>query len=144
MAAGLESGGFQLLVNRNVSVKKNGESIIFAGVDDALLGKPDLNQALIGVSGNHSVILLVHEPDYAEQRKGQDIDLQLSGHSHAGQVRLPFAGPILTSKMGKIYHAGLNQAGNSLVYTNRGLGTTIMPIRFLARPEITVITLVEA
>lgn len=139
----LQKGGFHVLVNQSITVQKDQQSFSFIGLDDVLHGNPDLVQAMNNVDKNHSKVLLVHEPDIAWKIQQNDIDLQLSGHSHAGQVRIPFVGPLLTSKLGKTYNAGLYQVGNLTVYTNRGLGTTILPVRFMARPEITVLTLTQ-
>ena len=69
-------------------------------------------------------------------------DLQLSGHSHAGQIRLPFLKPFFLPLLGQKYYAGLYRVENMILYTNRGIGATILPLRFNARPEITVFTLV--
>ena len=85
--------------------------------------------------------MLAHEPDYAEESKRYPIDLQLSGHSHGGQVRLPFYGALILPYLGKKYPIGLAQAGAMWVYTNRGIGVVSPPVRFNCRPEITLLTL---
>ena len=69
------------------------------------------------------------------------VDLQLSGHSHGGQVRLPGIGPIVLPEMAKKYHTGLNRVGAMQVYTNWGLGMITPPVRFLCPPKVTVLTL---
>lgn len=117
--------------------------MFIAGIDDALLGKPDLPRAISGIAEDTCTILLAHEPDIADEAARYPIDLQLSGHSHGGQIRLPFIGEVLTPRLGSKYPDGLQRVKNSnlQVYTNRGLGTTILPIRFLCRPELTVLTL---
>jgi predicted MPP superfamily phosphohydrolase len=84
-------------------------------------------------------ILLAHEPDMADQVKDGPVDLQLSGHSHGGQIRLPFVGPLLTPPLSQKYPVGLYKVGPITLYTNRGLGTTILPLRFLCRPELTIL-----
>jgi uncharacterized protein len=138
---GLKSGGFQVLQNQHAVLQKANERIYLIGLDDVLEGKPNLLTAMKGIPETACNILLVHEPDYACYTRKFPIDLQLSGHSHGGQVRVPFIWPFFTSRMGKKYVSGLYKTGNLRVYTNRGLGTTTLPLRFLCRPEITVITL---
>lgn len=140
---GWAAAGFAVLDNRHVALGKNGDSLYIAGIDDALVGVPDLPKALAGIPEGASVILLAHEPDFAEEAARYPVELQLSGHSHGGQVRLPLVGHVLTPKLATKYVKGLYHAGDSQmpVYVNRGLGTTILPVRFLCRPELTVFTL---
>jgi uncharacterized protein len=90
----------------------------------------------------------VHEPDFADHVVRHPrfplIDLMLSGHSHGGQVRLPFLGPLILPPMGKKYVEGLFQFGHMQLYVNRGLGTVGLPFRLNCPPELTHITLVRA
>ena len=122
-----------------------------AGVDDTVLGEPDLAKALAGAppapgaggAARAAVrILLAHEPDFAEQVKPEhNIALQLSGHSHGGQIRLPLVGPLMLPPGGRKYPMGLRQARACQVYTSRGVGTAHLPIRLFCPPEVTLITL---
>ena len=139
----LDAAGFTVLHNQHARLQKGNAPFFIAGVDDLLLGTPDLDSALKGITADHPVILLAHEPDFADVSAQAPVHLQLSGHSHGGQVRLPFVGAVVTPPMARKYVQGLNYAGeqNMPVYTNRGLGTTQLPIRFLCRPEMTVLTL---
>ncbi|MGD0612066.1 MAG: metallophosphoesterase [Anaerolineales bacterium] len=118
------------------------ECLHIAGVDDMLYGHPDLNKVVAALPKDGSAILLSHEPDFAEEsaQTGR-FDLQISGHSHGGQVVLPFIGPPYLPKGGRKYYAGLYQVGTMLLYTNRGVGMVDPFIRFNCRPEITVFTL---
>jgi len=87
-------------------------------------------------------ILLAHEPDYADiSAPTGRFDLQLSGHSHGGQVILPFIGPPILPSYSHKYPVGQYQVGSMIQYTNRGLGTVAPMVRFNCRPEITVFTL---
>ncbi|MBB3114386.1 hypothetical protein FHS18_006507 [Paenibacillus phyllosphaerae] len=136
--------GFELIVNDHRIVRKDGASLVVAGIDDTLSGYPDLKGALRGIGEEETVLLLAHEPDFADTAaEFPQVKLQLSGHSHGGQIRLPFVGAIFTPHQGSKYVAGLYTIGNSglHVYTSRGIGTTALPIRFLCRPELAVITL---
>jgi predicted MPP superfamily phosphohydrolase len=91
---------------------------------------------------------MCHEPDYADtlalDPRFQRVDLMLSGHSHGGQVRMPFAGPLILPPLGKKYVEGLFHLGHTQLYVNRGIGTVGMPFRLDCPAEITEITLVRA
>lgn len=143
VAQALEKAGFQVLLNRHVRLERNGASLYIAGVDDALYGEADLSKTLQGIPEKACTILLAHEPDVAVKAAHHPVALQLSGHSHGGQVRLPLVGHVLTPPLARKYVNGLYTAeGSELqVFVNRGLGTTILPVRFLCRPELTVLTL---
>lgn len=139
-----ERAGFQLLRNRNVTLPVNGGVMQIAGVDDMLNGTPDPAATLAGLDPEAFTLLLAHEPDFADWKWPFPADLQLSGHSHGGQVRLPWIGAIHTPPGGRKYVRGLYRLAGErerFVYTGRGIGTTHLPIRLLCRPELTVITL---
>ena len=102
----------------------------------------DLQHALAGIPADAAVIALVHEPDYADiVARDSRVILQLSGHSHGGQVCLPFYGGLHFPSWGKKYTSGLYQVGDLTLYTNRGVGMVIVPIRLACRPEVTLFTL---
>jgi len=87
-------------------------------------------------------ILLVHNPDFTEVLPPGRIDLALCGHTHGGQVRLPLVGALaVPSCFGEKYTGGLVRGPSTLVYTSRGLGTIPPAVRFLCRPEVTVLHL---
>ena len=88
--------------------------------------------------------LFTYEPDYADVAARYRVDLQLSGHSHGGQVTLPILGPPYLPPLAIKYPRGFRQVGPLALYTNRGLGTTLLPIRFNSAPEITFLTLRSA
>jgi predicted MPP superfamily phosphohydrolase len=97
---------------------------------------------LAGLPEHGAAILLVHEPDFADHSAASGrFDLQLSGHSHGGQVIIPFIGPPIVPYLAQKYPLGLYQVQNMLLYVNRGLGMARLKVRFNCRPEITVITL---
>ncbi|MGN1401892.1 MAG: metallophosphoesterase [Bacillus sp. (in: firmicutes)] len=136
----METSQFLLLRNNHVLVHKDGGTIAIAGVDDAMLGQPDIRTTLAHIKSGHYTILLSHAPDIADQLDPYNVHLQLSGHSHGGQVRLPFYGPLITPPFAKTYTAGHYSLATHDLYVNRGLGTTRYPVRFLCRPEITLFT----
>ncbi|WP_268966450.1 metallophosphoesterase [Paenibacillus cymbidii] len=146
----LQQAGFQVLVNESRLVTRGQALIRIAGVDDMVHGEPDAVRALGPQAGGANgarpfTLLLAHEPEFADIAAGYGADLQLSGHTHGGQVRLPFAGAVFLPEYGAKYVQGLHRIGPDdkqlLVYTNRGIGTTILPVRFLCRPEATLFTL---
>ena len=141
----LESNGLPVLQNRHVPFERDGARIWIAGVKDVGLSDPDLHLAAPrGLQSAHEpVLLMAHEPDYADDvvRHG-GVDLMLSGHSHGGQVRLPLVGALYLPPLGRQYAEGLFHLGNGLqLYVNRGVGAVGVPFRFDCRPELTMITL---
>ncbi|MBN1933962.1 MAG: metallophosphoesterase [Anaerolineae bacterium] len=141
---------FCLLCNAAHRLAVDGASLWLVGVDDVLMRLGDLGSALRGVPPEACKILLVHEPDFADQivRSTRTaapacgpIDLQLSGHTHGGQVRLPGVGPLLLPVLGRRYPMGLYRLNGMWLYTNRGLGVAPPPVRLFCRPEITLFTL---
>lgn len=139
----LEIAGFTILNNSN-SIIYNGnfESIMILGVDDAMHGSPNVDAALSISDRNQNLpepaykILLAHEPDYFEISKLSNIDIQLSGHSHKGQISLPFYGAILTPQMARIYKNEYYSVNGKKLYISSGLGTTVLPIRLFNKPSI--------
>jgi len=138
----LTNVGISVLVNAGLSLA--GGELWVAGVDDVWSADPDLDAALNGAPADATIILLAHEPDYADVvSEHGGVDLQLSGHSHGGQVRLPLIGAPVLPYLGRRYPAGLYHIEELTLYTNRGVGTIYPPIRFNCRPEVTLITLTE-
>jgi predicted MPP superfamily phosphohydrolase len=139
VAEAVQRSGVTLLRNEHVAL---GENFYVAGVDDVWEGQADLARALRGLPDEACTVLLAHEPDYADLVANDGrVALQLSGHSHGGQVRIPFVGPTVLPYLGRKYPAGWRQIGNLQLYTNRGLGMVSPAVRFNCRPEITLFTL---
>lgn len=145
-----------LLRNQAIQVK---DHLWVAGLDDILYGKPNLDAALQHIPKDDVIILLVHEPDYFHNIVSNTayndprIVLQLSGHTHGGQIQLPskhedeYGRKLWTPRkalprFGRLYPPGLLRIGERSLYTNRGLGFTGPPIRINCRPEITLFTLI--
>lgn len=139
----MEQADFQLLKNSHTVVEKNNAKIIVAGIDDVMLGKPDLDKTLSKSDDRLFTILLAHEPDFADKTVHYPVDVQLSGHSHGGQVRLPFIGHLYTPIYAEKYVQGKHtfQHNKLTLYVSRGIGTTRLPYRFLCKPEIHTFTL---
>ncbi|PQV64490.1 hypothetical protein B1R32_105172 [Abditibacterium utsteinense] len=135
----LDASGIEILLNRSVRLE-NG--LIIAGLDDLRVGNPDLSQTFAGVEPKEAQLILNHNPRLALLMASRNA-LILSGHTHAGQVRLPFIQvrgfPV---DMGdSFFTSGFYQLDAAQLYVSRGAGTVHFPIRFRARPEIAVFTL---
>ncbi|MDM5297713.1 metallophosphoesterase [Bacillus pumilus] len=137
----MEACGFTLCKNDVFLLEKENEHIQIATLDDLMMSIPDYDLIKQEVSPDLFTLLLVHEPDAALELQQTPINLQLSGHTHGGQIQLPFYGPILTAPYGNTYVEGLYESNQQRIYVNRGLGTTRLPLRFLAKPELTFFTL---
>ena len=151
VASTLETHGIPILRNQYVALEQGGARLWLAGIDDMLAGRPDLDKTIPPAIRNipdEPVILLGHEPDPAlkimRHPAGASVRLMLSGHTHGGQVRLPFFGPLTLPPLGEHFVEGLFSLGTMQLYVNRGLGTVGVPFRFDCPPEITEITLRSA
>ena len=133
--------GARLLVNEAVPIDVADARWWLCGVDDIWEGRPDLDTTLANVPQEHLKILLCHEPDFADEAAKHGVHLQLSGHSHGGQVRLPGAGPIVLPTYGQKYPYRLQRVGETRtqVYTTTGVGVTFPPIRINCRPEVAIL-----
>lgn len=136
----MSDSGFTLLKNEGATITStNGQELFIGGLDDALLGTPDIS-ATLGQMGNEPDyrIILLHEPDLADRLETDSADLLLAGHSHGGQVRLPFINSPSTALAEK-YTAGFyDLSKNMKLYVNTGIGTSHIPVRFMVPPEIAV------
>jgi predicted MPP superfamily phosphohydrolase len=143
----MENNGLPLLVNECVRIERGGAHILMAGLDNASEGHPNLALA-VPKSTDAPVILMVHEPDYANNvvthERGRVVDLIVCGHTHGGQVRVPGIRPLALPPLGRIYTEGHYLLGGTQLYVNRGIGTVGLPFRWNCPPEITVATLREA
>jgi predicted MPP superfamily phosphohydrolase len=133
--------GLTVLCNASQEIRSNGSSLWILGADDILTRHGDLELTLEGVPEEACKILLAHEPDFADTSAQFPIDLQLSGHTHGGQIRLPGIGPLMLPILGRKYPMGLYHIQDMWLYTNRGLGMARPTVRFNCRPEITLFTL---
>ncbi|MBD2388212.1 metallophosphoesterase [Cylindrospermum sp. FACHB-282] len=139
----LAESGIVHIGNGVFTLHRGGAMLHIAGLDDLWKGTPRFDLVMQQLPDEGAAILLVHEPDFADTSAVTGrFDLQLSGHSHGGQVRLPFLKPLILPPLGEKYYVGRYQVGKMIQYTNRGLGMTAKHLRFGARPEITVFTLV--
>ena len=141
----LEESGIVILSNENRKIFQDDEYIYLVGVDDPDTGNDDLKKAAVSTEKDIPKILLAHSPDIInnlDSLKEEEIDLILAGHTHGGQIGIPFVRPfwVPTKNRGK-YASGLFIFDSVHLYVNRGVGLSVLPIRFNCPPEITVIEL---
>jgi len=138
----LRQAGIKDLNNSVQTIELGGKHLHIAGVDDVMERHARMDLVLSRLPDEGCAILLAHEPDYADvsARTGR-FDLQLSGHSHGGQVVLPLIGAPVLPNLGRKYPSGLYKVKGMYQYTNRGVGMTTPYVRFNCRPEITVFIL---
>lgn len=136
----MEKSGFVLLINENA--KLSDLNLNFVGMDDSIFGSYEPDKVASLMDEEMYNIVLSHEPDVADRFLEYNVDLFLSGHSHGGQVNLPVVNyqPALAEKYirGFYYFDNLRQ---TKLYVNIGMGTSKIPLRFMAEPELSVITL---
>ncbi len=138
----IRDAGLTELINESVTLRRGDSEIHVAGIDDVMEGRSRLDLVLHDLPSSGAAVLLAHEPDFADVAAATGrFDLQLSGHSHGGQVRVPLLGRAVLPPFSQRYTRGLHRVGGMLVYTNRGLGTVHARLRFGCRPEITALTL---
>ena len=142
MAVELENLGVQMLINEAVQIRRRGSHLWMVGVDDPHVGCDDLDAALDGVPEDGFKILLAHSPEVFDEAAAAEIRLYLCGHTHAGQIRLPRIGGLLTNAdcprsytHGEWHHRGMRG------YTSAGVGCSFLPVRYNCPPEIAVIEL---
>jgi len=134
--------GLKDLSNRVMTIQRGLDSLHIAGVDDILEDLADLDSVLDQLPHEGAAILLAHEPDFAKKSAASGrFDLQLSGHTHGGQVVLPLVGPPILPPLGRKYPKGFYQVKDMLLYTNRGVGTASLRLRINCPPEIAILTL---
>ncbi len=138
-----EKHGIQFLINQNTTLSINNEKLHLAATDFIWMGAPDPIATLKGIPKEAPLITMVHEPDYFDTMlQIRDQHLQLSGHTHGGQCRVPFISYAPKKvKYGKKYIHGEYKKQNSSVFVTKGLGTTGIRVRFSCLPEIALHTL---
>lgn len=132
-----EKAGIDVLMNTNKVIQLPHQKLYIAGTEDDIYRQADIQKALENTELPR--ILLIHNPDLF-QTLTQQVTLALAGHNHGGQISIPFWGPIVVSgKTGLKYAQGFFEENNNKLIISRGIGMSILPIRFNCRPEITLI-----
>lgn len=135
----MEKAGFIILKNYGAEVSNTPIEII--GIDDMLEGNGNVKWAFKDAKTFKYNIALCHEPDFADVIKNKNCDFIFSGHSHGGQVQIPFYGPLLLPKAAGKYYGGIYKLNEqTTLFTNCGIGVTKLPFRFCSKPSIGSIT----
>ena len=153
LKTGLVKAGVVILENQKVEITREGESITLMGIDDPsfqedyLFGDSEsvARQAIENLQNESDgyTVLLSHRPELFDLYVETGMDLVFSGHAHGGQFRLPFVGGLVAPNQGFFpkYDAGQFTGENTTMIVSRGVGNSIIPIRFNNRPEIVLVTL---
>jgi predicted MPP superfamily phosphohydrolase len=141
-----DESGLPYLINQGLPITEGQGSFYLVGLDDGWSGEPDLQASLARSPSDVPVVLLMHEPDLADEYSLHPrIALQLSGHAHGGQIRFPrFGGAFILPYLGRKYDYQLYKVNDMWLYSNPGIGVTNEPLRINCPPEITEITLTRA
>lgn len=139
--AALEKSGIKVLENDVAKLEKNRQTIWLIGLADAWTGRDDIAGTSRRVVAEQPVITLTHNPDIFP-RLPSIFDLTVAGHTHGGQVNLPFLGRrVVPSEFGQRYAAGHILEDGKYLFVTTGIGTSVFPIRFRVPPEIAVLTI---
>lgn len=139
----LERLGVKMLVNEAIELRQGDDKVWVIGVDDPhYYGCDDLPGAMRAVPPEAFKILLVHTPEIIEEASAHGVDLYLCGHTHGGQICLPWIGPIIVNaNCPRRFTQGVWRHKNMQGYTSAGVGTSGVPVRFFCPPEIALIEL---
>lgn len=144
LVEGLIQRGIQALDNSAAPIERGPATAWIVGVGDAYTSHDDITLALHDVPPEaHPRILLSHYPDLLCSIAPGTFDLALSGHTHGAQINLPFISGRALAHSDTTFRAGLYNVGGTPLYVNRGLGTSGLPLRLFARPEVTIFRLVR-
>ena len=141
IADALRGAGIRVLRNEAIPIERGKSRLWIAGTDCAFFNHADMDRALSPVRDDDAVLLLAHEPDFADYAARYPVDLQLSGHSHGGQIVAPWIGPPHLPRLARKYVRGRYKVREMELYTNRGIGVVGLPMRYQATPEVTVVQL---
>lgn len=143
-ARAFRQAGVNLMIDQKERLEHRGDKLWVLGLDDLYYGETRLPNVMREIPRDETRIVLAHEPDYIEEfaDKEEHADLIMSGHTHGGQIRFPIIGaPQVPSAYGQRYAMGLAHRGAMQIYTTRGVGSILLPVRFDCPPEIVLYTL---
>jgi predicted MPP superfamily phosphohydrolase len=141
VSAALRAQGIPVLINEYRAVERSGARVWLCGVNSMFSRKYRPKAVLQSVPVDDCKIVLLHEPDGADDVAPAGGDFMMAGHSHGGQVRLPLLPPLFLPPRARKYPIGLRTVAGMPLYTSRGIGVIHLPFRFLCPPEITLFTL---
>ena len=134
----------RLLRDEHVRLYRNGQSIVLVGLTDLWSEPIRWRKALNRTGAKDCRIVLMHNPDSFSQTVRFGLDFVMCGHTHGGQISLPLVGPPILPIANRRFVQGWFREGATQMYVNRGIGVIGIPIRFNARPEMTIFELQSA
>lgn len=135
----LESAGIRVLENASTEIVHGGGRFYLVGFGDAFTTTPDVTAALANIPREARALCFTHSPDVFPSLP-ETCALTIAGHTHGGQVWLPFLGRrIVPSRYGERYAAGLVHEDGKILFVSTGIGTSIIPVRFAVPPEISIL-----
>ena len=138
----LKGKGVSVLRNEGVVLEREGARLFLAGIDDTWTKRANMDAALAERPDGVPTVLLAHDPEGFKEAAERKVDVVLSGHTHGGQVALPFLGRYVNaSKLAHSFHIGLYTLGDSTLFVHPGLGTTGPPMRLGVAPAVALVTL---
>jgi len=151
MRAALADQGIHVLCNESERIQRGSSHIRLAGIDDLMVKRDDLRQALEETNWNETRILLSHNPAIIREAARAGVDLVLSGHTHGGQINWRLLTGRKDRKIARWLRRpsrrlmrGYAQLGSTQLYVNRGLGTVVVPLRYGCPPEVTLLEIVKS
>ncbi len=139
----LERHHINMLENANTLLRRGGDTLQLVGVGDVTWNRADWQRTLYGVDKRRPTVMLSHQPVVLDRPEAEGVSLILSGHTHGGQVSLPFVGPPLRFARDFRYVRGLYQKDQTKLYVSAGTGVIGLPVRLGVRPEISIIKLMR-
>lgn len=137
----LRASGVTVLEDSSRAIPVRGDTLWLAGVSDFWEAPHDIGRALAGIPPEAAPLVFTHNPDVFPDMPASVV-LTVAGHTHGGQVAIPFFGrPIVPSRFGERYAVGHVQEGGRDLFVSQGVGTSILPVRFRVPPEVSVLTL---
>jgi predicted MPP superfamily phosphohydrolase len=138
----LRARGVRVLRNEGVLLERSGCRLWLAAIDDTWTRRDDLARALEGRPDGVATVLLAHDPSRFDAAADAGVDVVLSGHTHGGQIAVPFASRALSlARLAHPYNVGFYTRGRATLYVHPGLGTTGPPMRLGVAPEVTILVL---
>jgi predicted MPP superfamily phosphohydrolase len=142
LVAAIQAQGARVLRNEGLTIDRSGAKLFLAAIDDTWTKRDDMNKALASRPKETPTVLLAHDPERFREAVQHDVDLVLSGHTHGGQIAVPFLSERLSlAHLTHHYHVGIYKKGRSTLYVHPGLGTTGPPMRLGVAPAVVVLRL---
>jgi uncharacterized protein len=139
VTSALEKARIEVLRNTSRRIDYKGDSLWIAGVDEYSYGQSNIPKALLGIPSSQPKILLAHNPEIISLAAHHQVDFVLSGHTHGGQVKIPYLGPLNSmTQPHQGFLEGFVRNGTTQMYISRGLGKVVVPLRIFCPPEIPV------